>query len=336
MTIQKQPDSATLVDIYRRTSLIKQNDERFRSVIKSGKLVMPYYSPRGQEVIPSALSVHLSDDDYICTIYRGIHDMLAKGVPTRLLWSELAGKATGTCKGKGGPMHVTHPESGVMVTTGIVGSSLPIANGLALAAQIRGESRVAIAYFGDGAANQGQVYESFNMAQLWKLPAIYIIENNQYAMGTSIERSSSTTELYQRGASFGIPGEQVDGMDVLAVRDATARAVKRAREGGGPFILEVKTYRYRGHSMSDPAKYRTKEEVDEVKKTRDPIDHLKMLLAAAKAIKDAGEEFGIVDFGMRALLSMRLEPSVNWSAHGWLELSCNMPVLGLGRQCSHP
>ncbi|MDP3081532.1 MAG: thiamine pyrophosphate-dependent enzyme, partial [Brevundimonas sp.] len=139
---------------------------------------------------------------------------------------------------------------------------------------------------GDGAANQGQVYESFNMAQLWKLPAIYIIENNQYAMGTSIERSSSTTRLSERGSSFGIPGEQVDGMDVLAVRDAVAKAVKRAREGGGPFILEMKTYRYRGHSMSDPAKYRAKEEVDEVKKTRDPIDHVKMLLDQAGATED--------------------------------------------------
>ena len=160
---------------------------------------------------------------------------------------------------------------------------MALGTGLAFAGKYRGDDSVAFIYFGDGAANQGQVYESFNMAQLWKLPAIYIIENNQYAMGTSIERSSSTTELYQRGSSFGIPGEQVDGMDVLAVRDATARAVKRAREGGGPFILEVKTYRYRGHSMSDPAKYRTKEEVDEVKKTRDPIDHVKLLLEAAGA-----------------------------------------------------
>ena len=164
------------------------------------------------------------------------------------------------------------------------GGALPDALLLAaFANRYRGNDNVAFVYFGDGAANQGQVYESFNMAQLWKLPAIFIIENNQYAMGTSIERSSATTDLSQRGASFGIPGEQVDGMDVLAVREATERAVKRAREGGGPFILEVKTYRYRGHSMSDPAKYRTKEEVDEVKKTRDPIEHVKMLLDQAGA-----------------------------------------------------
>jgi len=175
-----------------------------------------------------------------------------------------------------------------------------LGTGLAFAGKYRGDDSVSFVYFGDGASNQGQVYESFNMAQLWKLPAIYIIENNQYAMGTSIERSSSTTELYQRGASFGIPGEQVDGMDVLAVRDAAARAVARARAGEGPYILEVKTYRYRGHSMSDPAKYRTKEEVDEVKKTRDPIDHLKMLLAAAKATED---ELKAIDNEVKAIVA---------------------------------
>ncbi|OYW38140.1 MAG: pyruvate dehydrogenase (acetyl-transferring) E1 component subunit alpha, partial [Brevundimonas sp. 12-68-7] len=164
----------------------------------------------------------------------------------------------------------------------------------------RGDDSVAFIYFGDGAANQGQVYESFNMAQLLKLPAIYIIENNQYAMGTSIERSSSTTELSQRGASFGIPGETVDGMDVLAVKDAVERAVKRAREGAGPFILEVKTYRYRGHSMSDPAKYRTKEEVDEVKKTRDPIEHIRALLDAAKATED---EIKAIDNEIKAIVA---------------------------------
>jgi pyruvate dehydrogenase E1 component alpha subunit len=183
---------------------------------------------------------------------------------------------------------------------GIVGAQVSLGTGLAFKHKYSGDGGVCLAYFGDGAANQGQVYESFNMAQLWKLPAVYIIENNQYAMGTSIERSSSTTQLSERGASFGIPGEQVDGMDVLAVRDAVARAVKRAREGGGPFILEVKTYRYRGHSMSDPAKYRTKEEVDEVKKTRDPIDHVKMLLDQAGAKED---ELKAIDSEIKAIVA---------------------------------
>ena len=197
-------------------------------------------------------------------------------------------------------MHMFDTATGFYGGHGIVGAQVALGTGLAFAGKYRGDDSVAFIYFGDGAANQGQVYESFNMAQLWKLPAIYIIENNKYAMGTSIERSSSTTDLSQRGASFGIPGEQVDGMDVLAVRDATAKAVKRAREGGGPYILEVKTYRYRGHSMSDPAKYRTKEEVDEVKKTRDPIDHIKTLLAAAKATED---ELKAIDNEVKAIVA---------------------------------
>jgi pyruvate dehydrogenase E1 component alpha subunit len=214
--------------------------------------------------------------------------------------AELTGRRGGYSKGKGGSMHMFSVEKGFFGGHGIVGGQVSLGTGLAFANKYRGNDNVSFTYFGDGAANQGQVYESFNMAQLWKLPAIYIIENNQYAMGTSIERSSSTTDLYQRGASFGIPGEQVDGMDVLAVRDAVATAVKRAREGGGPFILEVKTYRYRGHSMSDPAKYRSKEEVDEVKKTRDPIDHIKTLLTAAKATDD---ELKAIDAEIKAIVA---------------------------------
>src|SRR5215831_17643265 len=149
------PSRETLVEIYRLMAPIKQNDERFRQVIRTGRLIMPYYSTRGQEVIPAAVSVNLRTEDYICTIYRGIHDSLAKGVPVKSVWAELAGKATGTCKGKGGPMHITHPASGVMVTTGVVGSSMPIANGLALAFQVRGQPHVSVAYFGDGASNIG-------------------------------------------------------------------------------------------------------------------------------------------------------------------------------------
>src|SRR5690606_24249222 len=218
--------------------------------------------------------------------YRDHGHMLAAGMDPQEVMEELTGRIGGSSKGKGGSTHTFDVPTGFYGGTGTVGAQGALGSGPAFAGTYRGDDSVAFVYFGDGASNQGQVYESFNMAQLWKLPAIYIIENNQYAMGTSIERSSSTTQLSQRGASFGIPGEQVDGMDVLAVRDATARAVKRAREGGGPYILEMKTYRYRGHSMSDPAKCRTKEEVDQVKTTRDPIDHIKTLLAAAKATED--------------------------------------------------
>lgn len=255
MTTHEQPDSATLVEIYRRANLILQNDERFRSVIKSGKVVMPYYSPRGQEIIPSALSVHLTDDDYICTIYRGIHDMLAKGVPSRLLWAELAGKVTGTCKGKGGPMHVTHPESGVMVTTGIVGSSMPIANGLALAAQIRGQKRVSIAYFGDGASNIGAFHEALNLASVWKLPVVFVCQNNGFAEHTRYENGTACANVADRAVGYGMPGVTVDGNDPLQMWKAAGQAIDRARSGGGPTLLEAKTFRFHGHIFGDADAY---------------------------------------------------------------------------------
>ncbi|RJG04498.1 thiamine pyrophosphate-dependent dehydrogenase E1 component subunit alpha [Noviherbaspirillum sedimenti] len=236
-------------------SLIKQNDERFRSVVKSGRLVMPYYSPRGQEVIPSAVSVQLTNDDYICTIYRGIHDMLAKGVPTKLLWAELAGRATGTCKGKGGPMHITHPASGVMVTTGVVGSSMPIANGLALAAQIRGEKRVTIAYFGDGASNIGAFHEALNMASVWKLPVIFVCQNNGYAEHTKYEYGTSAVSIAARAPGYSMPGVTVDGNDPVAMYKAAGTAIARARAGEGPTLLEAKTFRFQGHVFGDVDAY---------------------------------------------------------------------------------
>ncbi|UCV23623.1 thiamine pyrophosphate-dependent dehydrogenase E1 component subunit alpha [Ferribacterium limneticum] len=250
-----RPDRGTLVDMYRRMTLIKQNDDRFRAVIKSGKLVMPYYSPRGQEVIPSALSVHLTDQDYICTIYRGIHDMLAKGVPSKLLWAELAGRATGTCKGKGGPMHVTHPDSGVMVTTGVVGSSMPIANGLALAAQIRGEKRVAVASFGDGASNIGAFHESLNLASVWKLPVIFLCQNNRFAEHTTYAAGTSAARIADRGIGYSMPAIHVDGNDPIAMWQAAGEAVTRARNGEGPTLIEAMTFRFHGHVFGDADAY---------------------------------------------------------------------------------
>jgi pyruvate dehydrogenase E1 component alpha subunit len=228
----------------------------------------------------------------VITGYRDHGHMLACGMDPREVMAELTGRAGGSSKGKGGSMHMFSREADFYGGHGIVGAQVSLGTGLALANKYRGVENVSWTYFGDGAANQGQVYESFNMAQLWKLPCVYIIENNQYAMGTSIERSSSETHLYKRGVSFRIPGEEVDGMDVLAVRAAAQKAADHARSGEGPYILEMKTYRYRGHSMSDPAKYRTRDEVDDVRKTRDPIDHVEELLekrgfadeAALKAI----------------------------------------------------
>jgi TPP-dependent pyruvate/acetoin dehydrogenase alpha subunit len=249
------PDPATWVEIYRRATLIKQNDERFRAVIQSGQLVMPYYSPRGQELIPAATSVHLRDSDHICTIYRGVHDMLAKGVEPRALWAELAGKATGACKGKGGPMHITDPGHGVMVTTGIVGSTMPIANGLAWAAQMRGTDDVTIAYFGDGASNIGAFHEALNLASVWKLPVVFICQNNGYAEHTRYELGTSAPRVTDRASAYAMPGERVDGNDAGAMWRAARSAIGRARSGGGPTLLEAMTFRFHGHIFGDDDSY---------------------------------------------------------------------------------
>jgi len=196
--------------------------------------------------------------------------------------AELTGRAHGYSKGKGGSMHMFSAEKGFFGGHGIVGAMAPLGTGLAFANKYRGNDGVSITYFGDGAANQGQVYESFNMAKLWKLPVVYVIENNQYGMGTSIQRASATTDLSKRGASFDIPGEQVDGMDVRAVKDAGERAMQWCRNGNGPIILEMLTYRYRGHSMSDPAKYRTREEVEKVRTEHDPIEQSRQRMLQMK------------------------------------------------------
>ena len=276
-----------LLRYYREMVLIRRFEERAGQLYGMGLIGGFCHLYIGQEAVAVGVQESVKPGhDKIITGYRDHGHMLAAGMDPKEVMAELTGRIGGSSKGKGGSMHMFDVPTGFYGGHGIVGAQVALGTGLAFAGKYRGDDSVSFVYFGDGASNQGQVYESFNMAQLWKLPAIYIIENNQYAMGTSIERSSSTTELYMRGASFGIPGEQVDGMDVIAVRDAVAKAVKRAREGEGPYILEVKTYRYRGHSMSDPAKYRSKEEVDEVKKTRDQIDHIKILLEQAKATED--------------------------------------------------
>ena len=290
-----------LLRFYREMVLIRRFEERAGQLYGMGLIGGFCHLYIGQEAVAVGVQESVRQGhDKIITGYRDHGHMLAAGMDPNQVMAELTGRSGGSSKGKGGSMHMFDTATGFYGGHGIVGAQVALGTGLAFSGRYRGDDSVAFVYFGDGAANQGQVYESFNMAQLWKLPAIYIIENNQYAMGTSIERSSSTTRLSERGASFGIPGEQVDGMDVLAVRDAVAKAVKRAREGGGPYILEMKTYRYRGHSMSDPAKYRAKEEVDEVKKTRDPIDHVKILLEQAGATED---ELKAVDAEIKAIVA---------------------------------
>ena len=230
--------------------------------------------------------------------------MLACGMEAKGVMAELTGRADGYSRGKGGSMHMFSREKNFFGGHGIVGAQVPIGAGLAFADKYRGNNCVTFAYFGDGAANQGQVYETFNMSSLWKLPVIFVIENNQYAMGTSVERASSTPELYSRGAAFEIGGEIVDGMDVLAVREAGRKAADHARSGNGPYILEMKTYRYRGHSMSDPAKYRSREEVQNVRSKRDPIDHVRDLLIAA----------GFADEGSLKAIDQEIKVEVNESA----------------------
>ena len=290
-----------LLAFYREMVLIRRFEERAGQLYGMGLIGGFCHLYIGQEAVAVGVQASVRQGhDKIITGYRDHGHMLAAGMDPKEVMAELTGRSGGSSRGKGGSMHMFDVPTGFYGGHGIVGAQVALGTGLAFAGKYRGDDSVAFVYFGDGAANQGQVYESFNMAQLWKLPAIYIIENNQYAMGTSIERSSSTTELAHRGASFGIPGELVDGMDVLAVKDAVARAVARARAGEGPFILEVKTYRYRGHSMSDPAKYRSKEEVDEVKKTRDPIDHVKMLLEQARATE---EEIKAIDAEIKAIVA---------------------------------
>ncbi len=236
----------------------------------------------GQEAVVVGMQMTVKAGDEIITAYRDHGHMLACGMDPKGVMAELTGRRSGYSKGKGGSMHMFSVEKGFYGGHGIVGAQVPLGTGLAFANRYRGNDNVSLTYFGDGAANQGQVYESFNMAKLWSLPVVYVIENNQYAMGTSITRSSSTTELHQRGRSFDIPGERVDGMDVRAVKAAGERAVRSAREGHGPYILEMLTYRYRGHSMSDPAKYRSREEVQKMRTEHDPIEQVRMRLLQNK------------------------------------------------------
>ena len=275
-----------LLKYYRDMLLIRRFEERAGQLYGMGLIGGFCHLYIGQEAVVVGMQAAITGDDAVVTSYRDHGHMLACGMDPRGVMAELTGRIGGYSKGKGGSMHMFSREKNFFGGHGIVAAQVPIGTGIAFAHKYSGHKRVSLTYFGDGAVNQGQVYESFNMAALWKLPCIYVIENNKYAMGTSVERSAAGQALAERGAAYGIPGEQVDGMDVLAVKEAGERVVAAAKAGEGPAILEVMTYRYRGHSMSDPAKYRTKEEVDKMRTERDPINLVRDLLLAQGKSED--------------------------------------------------
>jgi pyruvate dehydrogenase E1 component alpha subunit len=290
-----------LLQYYRDMLLIRRFEERAGQLYGMGLIGGFCHLYIGQEAVVVGMQAAMEQGDQVITAYRDHGHMLACGMDPKGVMAELTGRMGGYSKGKGGSMHMFSVEADFYGGHGIVGAQVSLGTGIAFANRYRENDRVCVTYFGDGAANQGQVYESFNMASLWKLPVVYVVENNQYAMGTSVQRSSSETQLHRRGASFNIPGEEVDGMDVLAVREAGVRALARARSGKGPILLEMKTYRYRGHSMSDPAKYRTREEVDSVRTQRDPIEYVKgLLIQDAQASEDELKE---IDREIRALVA---------------------------------
>jgi len=276
-----KPNKEELLHFYEQMLLIRRFEERAGQLYGLGLIGGFCHLYIGQEAVAVGLQSALDGErDSVITGYRDHGHMLAYGIDPKVIMAELTGRAAGISRGKGGSMHMFSVEHKFYGGHGIVGAQVSLGAGLAFAHKYREDGGVAMAYFGDGAANQGQVYESFNMAALWKLPIIFVIENNGYAMGTAVKRGSAETHFYRRGTAFRIPGMQVDGMDVLEVRKAAEVALEYVRAGNGPVLMELNTYRYRGHSMSDPAKYRSREEVQDVREKRDPIDHAKTELMA--------------------------------------------------------
>ncbi len=271
-------DLNLLQDMYKKMLLIRRFEEKAGQLYGMGQIGGFCHLYIGQEAVVVGIQSAQIDGDSIVTSYRDHGHMLACDMDPKGVMAELTGRKDGYSKGKGGSMHMFSREKGFFGGHGIIAAQVPIGAGLAFSHKYNGNKNVSITYFGDGAANQGQVYESYNIASLWKLPVVFVIENNKYGMGTSVNRSSAGENLSDRGKPYGIMSEIVDGMDILAVREAAIRAIDYCRSGKGPYILEMKTYRYRGHSMSDPAKYRTRDEVDKIRKTSDPIENIKSLL----------------------------------------------------------
>ena len=294
-----------LLAFYREMLLIRRFEEKAGQLYGMGLIGGFCHLYIGQEAVVVGLEAATEEGDKRITSYRDHGHMLACGMDPKGVMAELTGREGGYSKGKGGSMHMFSKEKHFYGGHGIVGAQVPIGAGLAFADKYLENGRVTFTYFGDGAANQGQVYETFNMAALWDLPVIFVIENNQYAMGTAMKRSTSTPDIHTRGEAFGIPGEAVDGMDVLAVKEAGEKAVAHCRAGKGPYILEIKTYRYRGHSMSDPAKYRTREEVQKVREERDAIEHVRELLLSGKHATE--DELKAIDKDIKAVVNEAAE-----------------------------
>ena len=293
-------DLDLLQKMYRKMLLIRRFEEKAGQLYGMGKIGGFCHLYIGQEAVVVGIQSVQIEGDSVVTSYRDHGHMLACDMDPKGVMAELTGREDGYSKGKGGSMHMFSREKGFFGGHGIVAAQVPIGAGLAFAHKYNDNNNVAITYFGDGAANQGQVYESYNIAALWKLPVIFVIENNKYGMGTSVNRSSAGDNLSDRGKAYGIVSDIVDGMDVIAVRDAALKAMDYCRSGKGPYILEMKTYRYRGHSMSDPAKYRTRDEVDEIRQNSDPIDSIKSILNKF-GLKD--ENLKIIDTEIKSIVA---------------------------------
>ncbi|WP_299631191.1 pyruvate dehydrogenase (acetyl-transferring) E1 component subunit alpha [uncultured Roseobacter sp.] len=290
---------------YRDMLLIRRFEEKAGQLYGMGLIGGFCHLYIGQEAVVVGLEAAAEEGDKRITSYRDHGHMLACGMDPNGVMAELTGREGGYSKGKGGSMHMFSKEKHFYGGHGIVAAQVPLGAGLAFSDKYKENDRVTFTYFGDGAANQGQVYESYNMAELWMLPVIFVIENNQYAMGTSTKRSTMSPSYWERGASYGIPGEEVDGMDVLAVKAAGEKAVAHCRAGKGPYILEIKTYRYRGHSMSDPAKYRTREEVQKMRDERDPIENVRSLLLTGKHASE--EDLKAIDKEIKEIVNESAE-----------------------------
>jgi pyruvate dehydrogenase E1 component alpha subunit len=294
---------------YREMLLIRRFEEKAGQMYGMGLIGGFCHLYIGQEAVVVGMQMTLKPGDAVITGYRDHGHMLACNMDPKGVMAELTGRRGGYSRGKGGSMHMFSVEKGFYGGHGIVGAQVSLGTGLAFAHRYRKSDNVSLTYLGDGAANQGQVYESFNMAELWKLPVVYIIENNRYAMGTAITRSSATTDLSKRGLSFNIPGEQVDGMDVRAVKAAGEKAVGWCRAGKGPYILEMLTYRYRGHSMSDPAKYRTREEVQKMRTEHDPIEQVRVRILEHKFGSE--DDLKKIDAQVRDIVNQAAEFATN-------------------------